>query len=70
MIGRLMNYIFWYYIVWVFIFLLVVGVVVGVFFNVILYFYGDDVFLIGLIFFLFLVLLVCFWLYWLLVKYC
>lgn len=31
MIGRLTNYILWYHTVWVFIFLLVVGVAAGVF---------------------------------------
>ncbi|STQ11790.1 Uncharacterised protein [Enterobacter cloacae] len=38
MIGRLTNYILWYHTVWVFIFLLVVGVAAGVFFNAILHF--------------------------------
>lgn len=51
MIGRLTNYILWYHTVWVFIFLLVVGVAAGVFFNAILHFHGDDAFLTGLIFF-------------------
>ncbi len=45
MIGRLTNYILWYHTVWVFIFLLVVGVAAGVFFNAILHFHGDDAFL-------------------------
>ena len=49
MIGRLTNYILWYHTVWVFIFLLVVGVAAGVFFNAILHFHGDDAFLTGLI---------------------
>ena len=59
MIGRLTNYILWYHTVWVFIFLLVVGVAAGVFFNALLHFHGDDAFLTGLIFFLFPALLVC-----------